>query len=510
MSDVRRLQVREGNTGVLELVDENGNKENYQPDCDLDKTQILLNEFYTLKTTTGVKVKDAFQKNGTDWFPTSASMLYWQYFLQVVKYKPLVEAYLKGDSVFECTTPGRFSNLLKAIDLSHGKTIWCLGGIPRRIYHTAVQFRNRLATSRKGDILLFRYGLHDFRTNELLQSLSEKYKVTQVTNASAKDIIQHLFDRSLYIVTASPPGADFTVTLPDETATIFKAALHYAQSLINSNIAGYRSHAKVIQKLEYRLFFGIDDTNIVYPLIYAAHNAGIKTLGIQHGAYTRREASYILKGLERYRWYDNVLVWGDYWKEVVQRNSKLFAKEFHISASNKHQYDYSQLPKKRKYKTILIPYEFLADTISVGRYIRQFIGKGFKVYFKPRPDEPVNQQVDAYYLGNFREDIEIVEKITPEVMAEVDVVAGTQTTLLFDLLPYNKPVWILETSFKFMHDMAEDGFARLIKEEDMERIEEIYQEEMGRKQTIDLGYIFGNRPVTEAVEDYLAGGRASA
>jgi hypothetical protein len=122
----------------------------------------------------------------------------------------------------------------------------------------------------------------------------------------------------------------------------------------------------------------------------------------------------------------------------------------------------------------------------------------------------LEDQLQAYYLGEDMDKIEIVETISPEIMAEVDVIAGTQTTLLFDLLPYNKPVWILETCFRLMYDMVEDGFARLIKEEDMGRIDEIYQEEIMQKRTIDSTYISGNKPVPEAIEEYLTAGQTSA
>ena len=151
----------------------------------------------------------------------------------------------------------------------------------------------------------------------------------------------------------------------------------------------------------------------------------------------------------------------------------------------------------------MIPYEFLADTISIGRYIKQFIERGFIVYFKTRPDELIKDQVDAYYLGSLREKVQIVETITPELMAEVDIVAGTQTSLLFDLLPFNKPLWVLETSFKFMYDIVEDGFARLLKEKDMGNIDDIYQVEMERKQIVNLEYFYGAKSIQVAVEEYL-------
>ena len=45
---MKRYSVKEGNTGVLELIDDAGNVEIYQPDCDLDKAQTLLYQFYNI------------------------------------------------------------------------------------------------------------------------------------------------------------------------------------------------------------------------------------------------------------------------------------------------------------------------------------------------------------------------------------------------------------------------------------------------------------------------------
>ena len=175
---------------------------------------------------------------------------------------------------------------------------------------------------------------------------------------------------------------------------------------------------------DYKLFFGLDDANIVYPLIYAAQDVGIKTLGFQHGVYARRHEAYVMQGIKKYRWYDNVLVWGEYWKSNVLKNSRLYSSTYHIVSSNKHDYDYKYLPKKGKNKVILIPYEFLSDSIKVGEYIKKFIEAGFKILFKPRLDESPQSQLKAYYLDEFEEKVEIVNDLTPETMAEIDVIAG--------------------------------------------------------------------------------------
>ena len=114
--NIKIYDVDEGDSGVLYLTDQYGNTERYQPDCDLDKTQELLYGFYRLKTNKGGVVKDSFVIDGHDWFPNTVSTLYWQYFFQVVKYRTIVDKYIKGEIVFSSISTGRFLKLISLID----------------------------------------------------------------------------------------------------------------------------------------------------------------------------------------------------------------------------------------------------------------------------------------------------------------------------------------------------------------------------------------------------------
>ena len=85
------LNVFETSTGVLLFKDSTYNDLSfYQPDCSLVNVQDLLYEFYYLKTSSGLAVKDSFILAGTDYFSTVVSQLYWQYFRYYIMYKPLV------------------------------------------------------------------------------------------------------------------------------------------------------------------------------------------------------------------------------------------------------------------------------------------------------------------------------------------------------------------------------------------------------------------------------------
>tara|TARA_B100001093_G_scaffold512934_2_gene583813 strand:+ start:15139 stop:16671 length:1533 start_codon:yes stop_codon:yes gene_type:complete len=503
---MKRYSVKEGTTGVLELTDDAGNVEIYQPDCDIDKAQTLLYQFYNVQTSSGMNVKDAFIRKDIDWFPTTIGMLCWQYFYQVVKYRPLLEKYLLGQVEFKSISPGKFYNLIQIILEAQGKDKGKskVKKLIRTMYASIIQIRNRLVPNKQGDLLFFRYGLDDFRTEELLEQLENEYKVLQVTGVSYKKVISIFFNRNIYILPLVQPSKNNSVLLNHgHKDLVFKYAMFFAESIVNTHRFAYGVHLANFRHFEYKLFFGLDDANTVYPLIYAAQDTGIKALGFQHGLYAQRQEAYVMQGIERYRWYDNVLVWGEYWKSNLLKNSSLYSSTYHIVSSNKHCYDYKSLLKQGKNRVILIPYEFLSDSIKVGEYIKKFIKAGFKILFKSRADELLQDQLDPYFLGEFEDEIEILDVLTPEAMAEVDVIAGTQTTLLFDLLPYNKPIWILESPFRLMYDMVEDGFARLITESDMQRIDAIFEEDISEKKPVNAEYFSGKVPMVDAVANYL-------
>lgn len=506
---MKKLWVKEGSTGVLELDDGKGNRHVYQPDCNLDKTIELIYELFELRTIDGLKVKDSFQIDGIDWFPSAVSLLYWQYYYQVVKYMPLIDDYLCGNVVFCKRGSGRFINTIKLIDPPSNVIRDKFRSQCRRLYNFALMLRNRWVPHKKGDVLFFRYGVHDFRTNQLLENMQKRLNILQVAGVPIKELPRYIFKPNVYILCSYLPSERLNILLSGGASKLHVAALRYVNHIINANIASYNSHAKLFKKMNYRLFFGLDDTNIVYPLIYAAQDAGIKSLGYQHGVYAKRHIPFFMKNIERYQWYDNVLLWGKYWKEVACRNTDIFSSEYYFLASNKHSYDYRQINKKINTKSVLVPYEFLADTITVGKYIKKFIERGFVVYFKPRVDESVNEQLDSYYLDEYVEKLKIVYDITPDIMSDIGIVAGTQTTLLYDLLPYNKPVWILDTPFHLLYDMVEDNLARLVTMENMDDIDDIYELDIKKGCNINAADISGVKPVEEAILEYLQTGTVS-
>jgi hypothetical protein len=237
-----------------------------------------------------------------------------------------------------------------------------------------------------------------------------------------------------------------------------------------------RLHRRWLRQFGARVFYGFDDVNTyIFPLLYAARSLGLFTLGHQHGAYAKRHAGYTMPGLpdRSFVWFDRVLVWGSYWRDKMIRQAPVHPPEIWTIAANKLKLPYTpsrEQPSSAAPSNILIPYEFLADTAAVGEFIRKFVECGYTVWFRPRPDEPVKTQFDAYLLPEeARGKLRLAQgPLNDELLSKIDIVAGTMTTLVYELLPAGKIIWYLDTPYRHLQDLVEEGLAHCIRLEEIQ------------------------------------------
>jgi len=512
--------VQEGSTGVLYLTNDDGNVEIYQPNCDLEKAREYLYEFHELTTNFNKQIKDSFFINGADWYSATISKTYWQFFFQYVKYESLIERWRKGEIKFNKIGPGRFNNLMKLF-LCNEKTVTSkIRNYIRRMIASLVMHRNNIIVKKnnesKKNILFLRENLFDFRTNLIINEMQSQFSVVQLIPFPKKKPFT-MFDSSYCIW----PIGHSNYNLPDNLLNahvnehsfwIYKFALKFTKQLIVEHLTKYNLLKINMSGNQFDAMVGIDDCNWSYPFIHAAKDIKIKCIGIQHGHYAKRHEAYVMRNINNHLWYDYLLVWGDYWRELFLRYNKIFKPENVIVASKleraifsttKHNDHYKIIPKKPFSKTILIPYEFLADTILIGKFIKEFCIHGFSVYFKPRMDENIEDQIKSYNLGVVADKLTILYEINHEIMANIDIVAGTMTTLLYDLLPYNKPTWILETPYRFHDDMVENGLAHLFTWKDLEKIDNIYNEDMNKTINIDGSFFVGDAKISETISNLI-------
>ena len=473
-----RSQVREGSTGILQL-GAGAESRRFIPNCDEDAARSLLLEFQELLNLTGTPLKSNYRADGFNWYPTMVSFLYWYVFWPFVKYEPLVREWAKGRSQFMWEGGGSFRTLIELLADEKPKR-----PLKTRLHYFLMKWSNRAVLRHyPADLLFFRFARKDFRTVEIrkaLEALGVRY-LDVVPAPSIRELLSSLLRGGRDYHFSQPPRMDrgnrFGYRYPLDHLDPFKrklfaAAIRAVETLITSCLVEYRDHERALRDCKAATFYGLDDVNAyVFPILYACRTRGMRTIGHQHGAYVKRHAAYRMEGIEAsaFAWFDHVIVWGEYWREKMQRDSTAYPPDFFVVGSNK----FSSLPSSgqasdRHPKTVLVPYEFLANTTKVGRYIERLVELGYCVLFKARPDEELADQLEAYSLSPAcRQQLKLAAKLDADTMQEIDIVAGTMTTLIYEMLPYNKVVWVLDTEFRHLFDLVEEGMAHLIRLDDL-------------------------------------------
>jgi hypothetical protein len=73
------------------------------------------------------------------------------------------------------------------------------------------------------------------------------------------------------------------------------------------------------------------------------------------------------------------------------------------------------------------------------------------------------------------------------------------TTLLYDLLPYGKETWVLDTEFRLLDDMVADGLARRVRLDDIPTLVPPPKAD----HRLDYSYIFNDAPLEKVVEEHV-------
>jgi len=213
-----------------------------------------------------------------------------------------------------------------------------------------------------------------------------------------------------------------------------------------------------------RSIIGIDEHTTFAPLIAAAAKLHIETVGLQHGGFHKYSIGWTTPGIPHpfTNGYDKLLVWGRYWSDLLAKLSttytadRLYVSGFIRPSTLKLRGRLAQ-PRTDCFN-ILLPYEFLANPLEIADYIEAFAHRGYKVFFKVRFDDTLDQQLLMLPRGS----LELVPELTQEILDSINVCAGTSTTMMYELYYLGVPVWFLGTEVDNNCHMVDSNLATLI------------------------------------------------
>lgn len=500
-----RYVISEGTSGIVEMRGV-GKAETFYPDNDLDKALELLFELYELKSANGKRFLDNYRLDGVNWLSGQVGNLYWRYLFRYVQYKPLIERMARGE------IKPRFQNKVNLARIHEVLNPQKRIKIKNRLYYQGLIPRHNARLAAGGmNMLFYRLGPDDFRTRDILNILDDKGADFHFCYSpsfkmyKARDNQPH----PVYFLHRKQPcpavfHSEYDLSGMDGLKRrVLSAIITRVEENMSFQHLEYRRHLRDLGTARPKLFFGLDDHQEVHPILYACRELGIPTVGYQFAMYARRQAAYVLERWEpgTYQGFDRVIVWGQYWEDTIRKWSKAHPEDYFVLGSNKHAYGYKRLESERfDVKNVLVPYEFWGNTKRIGEFMIRLMDLGYRVYFKFKPDERPERQLECYQMPpEYARRLVHVHDITDELMAEINIVAGGMTTLLYDLLPYGKHTWVFDTEFKLLDDMITDGLAMKIRFEELETMP--VPDKADR--AMDYTYLFNETPLSEVLERHV-------
>ena len=472
--------ISEGTSGIVELRGPLGGSETWFPHNDLERPMELLRALWELRAEGGTRLKDNYWLHGYNWLSSQVNFLFWRVFFRYAQYGELLE---------RLSAEGRRPlfrsklNFARIWDMMHPPRVWRPGRVGRFVQDTVLHDEALSEGGERGGVFFYRYGPRDFRSREMLRVFQEQGTPFTYVFSPSRKLLKKAAEKApnepdvyfLYRDLDAPRlfdnSYDFSA-FDGYDAVFLRRVVEVIEKRMSANVLEYELHKKNLARLKPDVFFGIDDANEVYPVIFACKDLGIPAIGYQLGMYAERQCGYAIPGWDKgdYQWFDKVISWGEYWENLLLRHTRVHDKDYFLPGANKLAYAYKRLESEKfSEKNILIPYEFWGNTKLLGQYMVKLMDLGWTVYFKFKPDQRPHKQLDSYYLPeSYRSRIVEVMDVTDEIMAEINVVAGAMTTLLYDLLPYGKHTWVLDTEFRLLDDMVADGLARRVRLDELD------------------------------------------
>ena len=178
----------------------------------------------------------------------------------------------------------------------------------------------------------------NFRTREIIKTLRDKglsvcYLLSPSKGLLAKrdelDLPAYFIHRNLR--RTNKFGYDYDLSAYDRPTQFFLSRIiDEMERNITERLDEFAAHLPNMEQMRPGLVMGTDDQNEIHPLLYAAQLQGVPSMGWQVGHYGLRQASFSLANIRReeFQWFDKLVVWGEYWKDIITRYTDAYRNNF--------------------------------------------------------------------------------------------------------------------------------------------------------------------------------------
>jgi len=442
----------------------------FVPTINLDNSLKLLIQFNNI-IIENEKISARWKYSEYYIFPALQEWLFWDYFVPVVQHHQAI-VFLKGKNFkFKKNNHHTNSRLQKYFSfLRNDDRIYYkkLLNLISNILLKVINIKEKIVINDEG-ITGFRYESIK-RELSLVTDLKRVQKINRITYPNLKVIKNTLYfgfaDTSKNKIKFSIDISDYPIleeflTQDELIATIKKIDNKCRDIIYQCNML----IKKIGTKLP-KLLITYDQVETILPLLIILREKKIKVISYQHGVLTKFHAGWMGHGIEEKYCNavpDKLIVWGNYWKEILIKHSNKYNQSniivgAHLNKKINYNWEKKNLvnPKCKKIK-ILVPFEFIAANIEISNYIEKFIDFGWQVKIKIRPKGNGDINFDKLaYSKLIQNECEFKYDFCNEELNEIHAVVCTQSSFGMEMMRFNKPIWYLETKFKFMDDILKN------------------------------------------------------
>ena len=450
---------------------------------DLDLSIALLKEFNNTVDSNGNKLFSKWKYKEYYLYPAVQEWLYWDFFVGIVACQDVRKEisnneYIVSNPNYYVT--GRMKRINRILYEGHPYIL-------KIIYNLLAGFF-RIRFLQKECIFLNDDGFDSIRYRSFKNVLNSKTLFHRVERISLGALKRFFGDRSTFVL-GKFSLFNFRKKINHEEYKISKFLNNYMSksefiALINSvdkrcndMIVEAKSYEKALNFKAIKSYISYDQVETSLPLLLVLKSNNIETYGYQHGPLTRFHSGWIGYGIpSKYcnAVPDYLIVWGEYWKDLIVMYSNKYTYENIIVGAHLNKvidykfpdWDFELLDltgKKNSKLNILVPYEFLANNIEISKYLELFIDFGWKVTIKFRPIEIGNANVDVLsYSDRVQRNAIFVYDIDDKDLGVFDVVVCTQSVFAVEMMRFNTSIWYLETSVHFLDCLVKDDIAHCL------------------------------------------------
>lgn len=285
---------------------------------------------------------------------------------------------------------------------------------------------------------------------------------------------------------------------PGERALALKLIRERAVSFSRSAFR-IRVFTAIFRLLRPKACFLIDDQRSYGEVLAACEAAGVPSYAFQHGHFTEYHLGFL-----SYDGYDgkaplptSLYVWTKYWKDELQSLGTHIPEErIVVGGVRTPAAGPISGPPADGTLHVLVPYETAGPKAEIREALLALLADpSVHLYFKVRRDVPADSQVREYDLEP-SDQVTVIDDVRKAL--RVDVVLGTYSTLLYDLIAYGYPIAMLHTSSDYGKGMLQNGLARAVGTRGYDRLLEELRELAGmpeEERATIRARLYGTTPV---------------